>query len=287
MHTSQDKRVECVGRVGELVLGYSRRDRTTILAHSSSESPWNLLPPFTLDDTGCACTFLLNPSGGLVAGDHLSLRAMLDAGSHVVISTPSATKIYRSLSKPAEQSVDITVGAGAILEWVPEPTIPFAGSQFHQTIHVRLDPTAGLFLWDTVASGRVARGERWAFTTFRNEIKITTADGKAVLERYQLAPVNGKEDIGLVSQWDYVASIYLVSDAISWDVYRDLKDQLSVMIESVSDVVLAGVSEPPVPGLVIKIVARSAPVLNALLEAIWEAVRAKLWNLPAAVLRRY
>ncbi|MGH7206371.1 MAG: hypothetical protein ACREI2_09215, partial [Nitrospiraceae bacterium] len=71
-----------VGRVGELVLDYSRQEQTTVLSGSQSRSPWHLFPPITLDDTGCAYTLLLNPSGGLVGGDQLSLHAKLGPRAH-------------------------------------------------------------------------------------------------------------------------------------------------------------------------------------------------------------
>ena len=95
-----------------------------------------------------------------MGGDRLSIEMTVGPDAHVLISTPSANRVYRSLSETSVQVVDISVGRGAILEWVPEPTIPFAGSRFRQVIHVTLAPGATVLLWDAIASGRMARGER-------------------------------------------------------------------------------------------------------------------------------
>ena len=70
-------------------------------------------------------------------------------------------------------------------------TIPFAGSRFVQTMDVRLATGATALIWDSVASGRVARGERWAFVSLQNEIRITTSSGGRLLERYEARPGRG------------------------------------------------------------------------------------------------
>lgn len=276
-----------VGRVGELRLEYARRDQKTIIARSHCTSPWHLLPPIYLDDTGSAYTLLLNPSGGLVGGDHLSIDMVLDAAAHVLISAPSANRVYRSLGEVSVQEIDIAVGSGAVLEWLPEHTIPFAGSRFRQTIDVTLAAGATVVLWDAIASGRIARGERWRFTSLENEIRITTAGGASVIERYALAPADTLSDLGLAAEWDYVGSLFVIGDRVETSVWTSLETVLADILEEHCDHVLAGVSQPAVPGLVVKLVARSAPALTSTLNALWGTVRKALWNLPPVVLRKY
>jgi urease accessory protein len=281
------RKVESIGRAGELQLDYIRHGRDTVLAHSRSTSPWHLTPPIALDQTGSAYQLLLNPSGGLVGGDRLSIRTTMGEGTHVLFSTPSANRVYRSLAEPSVQSVDLAVGAGAVVEWIPDVTIPFAGSRFRQTIHVTLGPGATILMWDAIASGRIARGEHWAFADLSNEIQITAASGESVLERYCLAPNEERGGVGLVGIWDYVASLYLVNDAISPEVWKRLGEKVATILDSCPGTVLGGVSEPAVPGLAVKLVARSAPELNRTIEALWKAVRGELWKLSVPDLRRY
>ncbi len=275
-----------VGRVGTLTLEYLRQGQRTVFGRTNCQTPWHLLPPIYLDETGTAYTLLLNPSGGLVGGDCLSICMKLDKDAHVLISTPSANRVYRSESEISVQEADIRLGPGAILEWVPEPTIPFAGSRFRQAIRVQLAPGGTVMLWDAIASGRIARGERWAFASLDNEIWITTASGQSVLERYHLNPTE-KGGVGLATDWDYVASLYLVSDEVSSEVWKRLEEQLAAILEERPGLVLGGLSQPAAPGLAVKLVARSAPDLNAMLEAMWGAIRAQLWGLSAPALRRY
>lgn len=275
-----------IGRTGELVLDYIRLGSKTILRHSSSRSPWHFFPPMALDETGTAYTLLVNPSGGLVAGDHLSFRATLGPDSHVLFSTPSANRVYRSIAEPSRQKIQLTVGAGAILEWVPELTIPFSGSRFNQTLHVALESGGALLLWDAFAAGRIARGERWRFTSFDNEIRVTTSSGASVLERYGLSD-SATSGGGLAECWDYVASLYLFSEAMEEELWKRLEEKIVPILEDRQGRVLGGVSEPAVRGRVVKLLAKSAPDLNATFESIWAAARALLWGLPFPALRRY
>lgn len=277
-----------VGRVGELTLGFSRQGGATILARARSQSPWHCLPPVALAPSGGAYLQLMNPSGGLVGGDELFLRASLGAHTHVLLSTPSATKVYRSSDRISRQSVRCRLGSGALLEWVPEPIIPFAGSRFRQDLRMILERGAALVLWDAVASGRIARGERWAFASLDNDVRIMTPGGE-VCERYSLSSSSCAQGIqsNLLADWDYVGSLFVIGDGFRSEIWEDLADQLADVLESGPRGVLGGVSETAVPGVIVKVVARAAPPLQEQLLELWSTVRRVLWNLPNPMLRRY
>ena len=278
---------ESVGRVGGLRLEYTKRDGRTIIARSHCTTPWHLLPPIYLDNTGAAYTLLVNPSGGLVGGDRLSIDMKVEEQAHVLISAPSANRVYRSLGEVSAQDITLAVGTGATLEWLPEQTIPFAGSRFKQTIHATLAPGATILLWDAMASGRIARGERWAFATLENNIRITTASGSALVERYALDPATNLGAVGLAADWDYVASLYVVNDAVTPEVWSRLEARLGLALDEHVEHILGGVSQPAVPGVAVKLLAKSAPDLTRILDALWAAVRAELWGLPPVAWRKY
>lgn len=279
--------LDAVGRRGALVYEFAREEARTVLTRSSCTSPWHHFPPTYLDDNGCACIWLVNPSGGLVGGDHVTVEARLHAKTHVLMTSPSANRVYRSLSEPAVQEIRLSVGPGARLEWLPEVTIPFAGSKFRQSIHVDLAPGATMVLWDAMASGRIAKDERWAFAGFDNEICIRTSSGSSLVERFRI----GSEQAGLrqsiVSQWDYTASAFVVGDRVSVDVWAKMEEAIAVSLEQWPGLVLGGVSEMAAPGLAVKIVARAAPSLAAALETVWGCVRWHLWQMKPIALRRY
>jgi urease accessory protein len=227
---------------------------------------------------------LVNPSGGLVGGDTVSVEARLREDTHALITSPSANRVYRSLSEPAIQDVYLSLGPGARLEWFPEVTIPFSGSRFRQSIRVDLERGATVVLWDAMASGRIARQERWTFASFDNAIHVRTASGASVRERFRITPAT----VGrLAADWNYAGSLFVIGEEIASEIMKELKGVLADLLERWPGEVLGGISEPAAPGLAIKVVARSAPGLSDALAAISATVRAHLWRLPAAGLRRY
>ena len=147
-----------VGRDGALSLRFERRGPATVVAGCRYTLPLQVLAPVALDDPA-AVVSILNPTGGLVGGDRLSIHVHAAAGAHAVLTTPSATRVYRTEGEPTVQSVRLSVGPRAVVEWVPDHTIPFAGSALRQSIDVDLDETAGLILVDAFSAGRIALGQ--------------------------------------------------------------------------------------------------------------------------------
>jgi urease accessory protein len=142
-----------------------------------------------------------------------------------------------------------------------------------------------LLLWDAVASGRVARGERWACTSFENEILIETVSHGSVLERYQLNPsANG---VGLAAGWNYVGALFLIGDGINGGKWKQIEANIEEILDARPGAVLGGVSEPAAPGLAVKLVAKSAPDMSEMLDDLWQVIRLALWSLPKPALRRY
>jgi urease accessory protein len=240
-----------------------------------------------LDDRCGVYTLLVNPSGGLVGGDHLTIRATVGAGAHVLFSTPSANRIYRSSVEVARQTMQLDVGADAIVEWVPETAIPYAGSRYAQTFHIRVACGGVLWFWEAVASGRIARGERWAFKEFSSHIRIETAAGGKIVERMVVVPGRSDDGGGLASAWNYVASAFLVSDAVPDEVLAGIEEEAATRLESPGAEVLGGMSRPAAPGLALKIVAHTGESLKDAMEGVWGVVRRKLWNRSLPSLRKY
>ena len=280
------KSIERIGRDGFLRLEYERVGGRTVLRRSSFRNPLQSMGTMRLDDGEGLCTVMLNPSGGLVAGDRLSVQSWIGADCRVLLTTPSATRVYRSLGAPAVQTTDIEVGPDAVLEWLPDTVIPYAGSYFQQSLTVRLAAGSTLILWDAYASGRVARGERWRFGHFRNEIRITASGGREILERFQIMPEETPPDSpSLGEAWDYFASLYAVSDRLKN--FQSLLNSLASVVEGRPGRVYGGVSETAAPGVVVRLAARSAADLSAAQQDLWKAARLSLLGSPPPFLRKY
>ncbi len=278
--------IERVGRDGYLLLEYAQQDHRTVLRRSFFRNPLQAFAPVRLDGEGCAYTQILNPTGGVVGGDLLRIEVRVGKGAHVLLTTSSATRIYRSLGEVAVQTVDLKVGPDSVLEWMPDTLIPFSGSRFEQNLEVRLAEGATLFLWDAFCSGRVARGERWAFAHFKNKIQINTSAGPSVLEQYALDPQRSDPTAPALGEgWDYFASFYVVSARLGdWPA---LVGKVAEALESMPGRILGGVSTPAVAGLAVRLVAKDAVALSSVQAVLWDAARREILGLPLPPLRKY
>src|SRR5208282_5125583 len=149
-----------------LRLEFEQDDATgrTILAASHQDPPLRVVRAFSLSD-GAALAHLHNVSGGLLGGDHLALDVRAGSGARVQLTTTGATRIYHPRREAAAtaQRTEITIGENALLEYVPDSIIPFAGARYRQRTSIYLAQGAGLFWWEILAPGREARGELFEY----------------------------------------------------------------------------------------------------------------------------
>lgn len=117
---------------------------------------------------GVCHAILVHPPGGIKAGDRLEIDAGIGAGAHAFLTSPGATKWYRGDDGPARQGIDLRVGAGAALEWLPQETIYFNGARAVQRQTVRLAGGSRYVGCDVMCFGRQASGERFE----RGEVRL-------------------------------------------------------------------------------------------------------------------
>ncbi len=102
---------------------------------------------------------LVHPPGGIVGGDVLELDARLDRNCHALITTPGATRFYRSAGDTSLQQVQCRLAEGARLEWLPMETIAYSACQAHNRLRFELAPGAEMIGWDLLALGLPAAGQ--------------------------------------------------------------------------------------------------------------------------------
>src|SRR4051812_46696096 len=134
--------------------------------------PLRTTAPFHLDAGApdMAFVYVQNPTGGVFAGDRLRLSVAAEPGARVHLTTQSATKLYRMEAGDARQEVWLDVAAGAYVENVPDALIPQAGTRYRQRTVIELAEGAACVTAETLAPGRRAHGERFAY----DEVQLTT-----------------------------------------------------------------------------------------------------------------
>src|SRR5688500_19942470 len=112
---------------------HARLDLAYNLEHPRSvarfrhEGPLRILQSLYPEGDAVCHNVLVHPPGGLVGGDTLDIRVSAAAGSHGLITTPGASRFYRSDGEPALQRTALRLEPGARLEWLPLEAICFSG----------------------------------------------------------------------------------------------------------------------------------------------------------------
>ncbi len=128
------------------------------VVHALHEGPLRVMRSLYPEPAGICHTVLVHPPGGLAGGDQLDVRLHLQAGTHAVLTTPGASRFYRSEGETATQAVAARLDRGARLEWLPLENIAYDGCRAHNHARFELEDGAELVAWDVTALGRPASG---------------------------------------------------------------------------------------------------------------------------------
>ncbi len=273
-----------MGRDGFLRLGFERRGDRTVLTERRFTLPLQALEPVDLDGTGGATLMLLNPTGGLLGGDVLDTRVVLGPGSRVCLTTPAATRVYRSTGSRAIQRFRAAVEEGAVLEYVPDHLIPSPGSRLEQRLEVTLAPDATFIGVDAWAVGRAARGESWLFAELDTALTVRDARGLLLRERSVVSGARGWDGLGGAERHAYVATF--VAMAPAREGWNELAQVLfTALTERDTDARFA-VTPLSRGGLLTRLLCPSAPSLEESVHTLWAGCRRRLLNLPPLALRK-
>ncbi len=142
-----------------------RRGRTVLTA-CRHQGPLQLQRPFYPEADGACHLYILHPPGGVVGGDNLELDVGLATVAQALITTPSASRFYRSAGPVARQLQSLRIGEGAALEWLPQETILFAGTRAQALTRVELSGGSRFLGWEILCLGRPAAGEHFTHGAF-------------------------------------------------------------------------------------------------------------------------
>ena len=143
---------ECRRWIARLDLTFERRRESTILSQNRHNGPLRLQRPFYPEEGVCHA-YVLHPPGGVVGGDRLTLNAVVEEEAAALITTPGATKFYRSLKDTALQENFLTVQSNGCMEWLPQETILFPGANARTVTHIQLDRHSSFLGWEVVCFG--------------------------------------------------------------------------------------------------------------------------------------
>ncbi|MFO7859135.1 MAG: urease accessory protein UreD [Ectothiorhodospiraceae bacterium] len=173
------------GWLGWLSLEYGVRGGRTALMRRRHQGPLVVQRSFHPEGPVCH-NYIVHPPGGLVGGDRLRLETHLGAGAEALLTTPAASKFYRTDGAAAVQEQVFDLEAGAALEFLPMEAILHGQSETRLCNRFRLAPDARLCTWDIVCLGRPGSGDPFDAGGCRQDLVVERAGEVMVHEAVNL-----------------------------------------------------------------------------------------------------
>lgn len=178
-----------------------------------------------------ATVYVMESSGGMVAGDRNDISIRLKPGSDVRMIQQSALKVYRShTGETCMQSIDVEIEEDCRLEWMPEVIIPFADAKFQMETKICVAKGSKLLWGEILAPGREKRGEVFDFTSLKSTMRISV-DGELVAfdAIHFTRDTMHYKHLGMLEEALYVGSIWLVSETAGDIDLRKVQESMQVI----------------------------------------------------------
>jgi urease accessory protein len=262
---------------GYLSLDLICDDGRTVIARQRCHPPLQTFGLQEPDGHGSGYLQILNPCGGLFEGDSAEIEVNLQSGAHLYLTTQAATKIY-----PAEhgqvtrQHIRLRVASGAILEYFPLPLIPFARARYVQEIEMHVESGGVCFVAESLAPGRPARGERFAYHMVRGRVEGWMDDQLALFEQLILQPKrNAYAGVGILEGKSYVGTLYVLTSQVLAPLIPEWNRCLTKRYGE-----CMGITALAYGGLVVRLLGHTGQEVLGRLDAAHRLIRAEGLGLP-------
>ena len=260
------------------------------------DPPWKVVRAFALPgpvggQRSGRLVHLHNVSGGVLAGDRLALDVEIEAGAAAQITTTGATRLYRHRAGAADsvQHARFSVGDTALLEYLPDAVIPYAGSRHIQRTQIRLGRGATLLWWEVLAPGRLAAGERFAFERLRFETEVYAATHPVLKESFLLEPRQRCLSATVrMFEYSHVATLCAVQEGRPPAIWRALEDRCNEIAQRRTRPGQAvwGASTLASDGVIVRGLSRSGCLIHETLIEFWRTARLAMTGVDAVPPRK-
>ena len=263
----------------ELKLDYTRESQRSV-ARYLHQGPLRILQSLYPEGDQICHNVLVHPPGGLVGGDILDIQITVAEGAHGLISTPSATRFYKSGGQAALQQVVATLDPGARLEWLPLEAIAYNDCEATNRAVFNLAPSAELITWDVTALGLPSSNMAFTQGHFQQHIEISGV----WLERGNIRGNDTRwlnSPLGLAGDKCIASLVFASGSTIEPQRATQALEAARDVIEAHPLRLQAGITCAHPQVIVLRVMSPLVEPTMDLLKKVWAVWRHTLWNLPS------
>lgn len=207
------------GWQAQLDLEFSCRGDKTLLSHRSQRGPLSVQRAFYPEGDVCHL-YVLHPPGGVVGGDIIKINIDVKKNAQALLTTPGATKFYRSQGETAYQHQNLCLNRLGSLEWLPQENIYFPGAKVRMSTQFKLADSARFIGWETHCFGLPANNERFTTGQMELDFALYKDERPVVMERIKITEDRLDAPTGLRSNAVMATLIATPADTNALDAAR-------------------------------------------------------------------
>ena len=261
----------------QLQLNYTVENARTV-ARFEHSGPLRILQSLYPEGDGICHNVLVHPPGGLVGGDTLDITATVGTGAHGLVTTPGATRFYRSNGERALQRTHLTLAPEARLEWLPLEALCYSACNAENHLTLNLAPGAECMGWDVTALGLPHANQPFETGQFVQHLEVPGL----WLERGTLNAADHRllqSPLGLAGH-RCLASLFFAAGSTLSRARRDAAlDAARAVMDAHALKATAGATSPNAQMVVVRVLAPQVEPAMQLLKAVRLAWREVLWGL--------
>ncbi|KQB87318.1 urease accessory protein UreD [Corynebacterium lowii] len=281
-----------ISHTGELDLGVALRPgaegQRSVATRQYHRGALSVMRPHYLDESGQVMYTVLNPGGGFLGGDSYRLGIEVEQGASLLLSTQSATKVYRSPQGPATQEMNVRLARGAVLEYVPDQLIMYRQGRYRQRTTVDMHPESSLLLTDIVTPGWAPDGSEFGWEELSLCTEVRCSGRRLAVDHLRLLPGEGVTGLGYMEGYTHAGTLM----AIDAHLAPSFLEEIAALVREDSSGARSGISRlvegPGLPtGIVIRTLAHSTGQIRELHAAVSACLRAHLRGQGPIEMRKY
>ncbi|MBK6367054.1 MAG: urease accessory protein UreD [Polaromonas sp.] len=267
----------------KLDIQYKLEDDRTV-ARYERVGPLQVLQSLYPEGNAVCHNVLVHPPGGLVGGDTLDITINVAPHAHGLITTPGATRFYKSLGEPALQRTSAKVQANGRLEWLPLEAIAYNDCSAENQCIFQLDAGAEMMGWDVTALGLPHADMPFESGSFTQHIELPGI----WLERGKIEASDQRllnSPIGLAGQRCMGSLFFASGSALQRDRVALALAAARMVLDTHALKGTAGATSPNDHVVVVRVLAPMVEPVMDVLRQVWTAWRQDLWQLKAVAPR--
>lgn len=257
-----------------------RMESGRCVVHHAHTGPLRILQSLYPEGGHICHNVIVHPPGGLVGGDTLDLKFSAAGGTHGLVTTPGATRFYRSDGAQALQRTALTLAAGARMEWLPLEAIAFNGCLAENRLTMSLAPGAELLGWDITALGLPAADKPFDTGHFCQHIEVPGV----WLERAHVRAADTllmNSPLGMAGQRCMATLFFVAGSKLERHRRQAALDAAREIIDAHPLCSSAGATSPDGQLVLVRVLAPVVEPAMSLLRQVWRIWRSQLWQVAA------